>query len=151
MTTIQVAQRSASRTILAFPASADCTSRIMRWMELSSPTLVGFHLKGAELVDRTAGYRVPGRFVDRKGLPGHDRLVDGGLPAAGSRRPPGCVSPGSTRSTSPTCYLLAQGRSAPSHPVSHTGAVLGRQVDQLFDARPGPGHRQILQQARPAA
>ena len=40
MTTIQVAQRSARPTILALPASADCTSRIIRWMELSSPTLV---------------------------------------------------------------------------------------------------------------
>ena len=38
MTTIQVAQRSARPTILALPASADCTSRIIRWMELSSPT-----------------------------------------------------------------------------------------------------------------
>ena len=38
ITTIHVAQRSASPTIFAFPASADCTSRIMRWMELSSPT-----------------------------------------------------------------------------------------------------------------
>ena len=39
MTTIQVAQRSAIPTIFALPASADCTSRIMRWIELSSPTL----------------------------------------------------------------------------------------------------------------
>ena len=39
-TTTQVAQRSAIPTILALPASADCTSRIMRWIELSSPTLV---------------------------------------------------------------------------------------------------------------
>ena len=38
MTTIQVAQRSAMPTILALPASADCTRRIIRWMELSSPT-----------------------------------------------------------------------------------------------------------------
>ena len=30
MTTIQVAQRSAMPTILALPASADCTRRIMR-------------------------------------------------------------------------------------------------------------------------
>ena len=40
MTTIHVAQRSARPTILALPASADCTRRIMRWMELSSPTFV---------------------------------------------------------------------------------------------------------------
>ena len=39
VTTIHVAQRSARPTILALPASADCTRRIMRWMELSSPTL----------------------------------------------------------------------------------------------------------------
>ena len=39
-TTIQVAQRSASPTILALPASADWTSRIIRWIELSSPTFV---------------------------------------------------------------------------------------------------------------
>ena len=38
MTTIQVAQRSARRTILALPASADWTRRIIRWMALSSPT-----------------------------------------------------------------------------------------------------------------
>ncbi len=40
MMTIHVAQRSAMPTILALPASADCTSRIMRWMELSAPTFV---------------------------------------------------------------------------------------------------------------
>ena len=40
ITTIHVAQRSATPTILALPASADCTRRIMRWMELSSPTRV---------------------------------------------------------------------------------------------------------------
>ena len=56
MTTIHVAQRSAMPTILALPASADCTRRIMRWMELSSPTRVAAsHLEGAELVDRAAG------------------------------------------------------------------------------------------------
>ena len=38
ITTIQVAHRSARPTILALPASADCTRRIIRWMELSSPT-----------------------------------------------------------------------------------------------------------------
>ena len=38
-TTIQVAHRSARPTILALPASADWTSRTIRWMELSSPTL----------------------------------------------------------------------------------------------------------------
>ena len=38
ITTIQVAHRSASPTIRAFPASADWTRRIIRWMELSSPT-----------------------------------------------------------------------------------------------------------------
>lgn len=42
ITTIQVAQRSAMPTIFALPASADCTSRIILWMELSSPTLVAF-------------------------------------------------------------------------------------------------------------
>ena len=42
VTTIHVAQRSASPTIFAFPASADCTRRIIRWMELSAPTLVAF-------------------------------------------------------------------------------------------------------------
>ena len=40
MTTIHVAQRSAMRTIFAFPASAERTSRTIRWMELSSPTRV---------------------------------------------------------------------------------------------------------------
>ena len=42
MTTIQVAHRSASLTILAFPASADWTRRIIRQIELSSPTLEAF-------------------------------------------------------------------------------------------------------------
>ena len=40
ITTIQVAQRSARPTIFAFPASALCTRRIIRCMELSSPTRV---------------------------------------------------------------------------------------------------------------
>lgn len=39
MTTIHVAQRSAKPTIFALPASADCTSRIIRCSEVSSPTL----------------------------------------------------------------------------------------------------------------
>ncbi len=39
-TTTQVAQRSARRTIFALPASALCTRRAMRRMELSSPTRV---------------------------------------------------------------------------------------------------------------
>ena len=42
MTTIHVAQRSDRPTILALSASADWTRRIMRWLELSSPTFVAF-------------------------------------------------------------------------------------------------------------
>ena len=42
MTTIHAAQRSDRPTILALSASADWTRRIMRWMELSSPTFVAF-------------------------------------------------------------------------------------------------------------
>ena len=38
ITTIHVAHRSARLTIFALPASADCTRRIIRWIELSSPT-----------------------------------------------------------------------------------------------------------------
>ena len=45
MTTIHVAQRSAMSTIFALPASADCTSRIMRRMELSSPTFAALMSK----------------------------------------------------------------------------------------------------------
>ena len=40
MTTIHTAQRSARFTILAMPASADCTRRIIRRMDESSPTRV---------------------------------------------------------------------------------------------------------------
>ena len=42
MTTIHVAQRSDRPAILALSASADWTRRIMRWMELSSPTFAAF-------------------------------------------------------------------------------------------------------------
>ena len=40
ITTIHVAHLSAIPTIFAFPASADSTKRIIRCIELSSPTLV---------------------------------------------------------------------------------------------------------------
>lgn len=42
MTTIHVAHLSAIPTIFALSASADCTRRIIRCMELSSPTFVAF-------------------------------------------------------------------------------------------------------------
>ena len=45
ITTIQVAHRSAIPTIFALSASADWTRRIIRWMELSSPTLDAFMSK----------------------------------------------------------------------------------------------------------
>ena len=48
MTTIHVAQRSAMPTIFALPASADCTRRTMRWMELSLTHARGAHLEGAD-------------------------------------------------------------------------------------------------------
>ena len=45
MTTIQVVHLSARPTIFAFEASADCTSLIIRRIELSSPTFTAFMSK----------------------------------------------------------------------------------------------------------
>ena len=40
----------------------------------------GAHVKGAELIDRAAGYFLSGAFVHGEGFAGHHRLIDGGLP-----------------------------------------------------------------------
>ena len=106
MTTIQVAHRSARRTILALPASADCTSSIMRASELSSPT------RWARMSNAPNWFTVP-LFTSSPGAlsTGSDSpvITDSSMEVRPSRTVPSTatVSPGSTRSTSPTCTSSA--------------------------------------------
>ena len=104
----------------------------------------GPHLEGTELVHGAAGHLVPGGLVHRQGFAGHDRLVDGGLSrqdhavhrhALAGQHPQGVAH----------LHLLG-GDHALRAAAQHAGRP-GRQVHQLFDAGPGLGHRQLLQQA----
>ena len=101
ITTIQVAHRSAMPTIFAFPASADCTRRIMRWMELSSPTLVAFISKEPNWLTVPLDTGSPGCLSTGRDSPVMTAwLIDVSpetiFPSTGM------VSPGRTRSRSPT-------------------------------------------------
>ena len=122
MTTIQVAQRSARPTILALPASADWTRRIIRWMELSSPTLV------ASISKAPNWFTVPLETVSPTVLStGRDSPVITAwlMEVCPERITPstGTPSPGSTRSWSPICTCSA-GRIS-SLPFRRTRAVWG--------------------------
>ena len=106
--------------------------------------LGGLHLKGAELIHRAAGYRVPHGLVHRQRLAGHHRLIDRCLPlhdhAVHRHALPG-------QHPQPVAHLHLLGGddlllAAPQHPHG-----LGRQMHQLFNACPHLGHRQLLQQS----
>ena len=104
----------------------------------------GLHVKGAELIYRAAGHLVPRPLVHRQGLSGHDRLVDGGLsgedePVHGDGLPREHPEPVSLPDGVGGDDLLPGLRQPPG------GA--GREADQPLDARPGPGHGELLQQA----
>ena len=99
VTTIHVAQRSASRTIFALPASADFTSSIMRAMELSAPVRV------ARISKAPNWLTVPLRTSSPAALStGSDSpvMTDSSMEVCPEVITPsaGTVSPGSTRSTS---------------------------------------------------
>ena len=79
VSTIQVAQRSARRTMRALPASADWTRRIMRCRALSSPTLTARMSNAPNWLTVPLLTLVAGALVHRQGFAGHDRLVDGRL------------------------------------------------------------------------
>ena len=101
ITTIHVAQRSARPTILAFPASADCTRRIILWIELSSPTLDAFISKAPNwftVPDETSSPTVLSTGSDSPVMTAWFTEVcpDVITPSTGT------VSPGSTRKISPT-------------------------------------------------
>ena len=104
----------------------------------------GPHVEGPELVHCAAGDLVPRPLVHGQGFPCHHRLIDGGLPCEDdpvhrdhlSRQHPQNVPHG---------HLLGGDHRLPG-PVHPPGGA-GRQADQLLNARPGPGHGQLLQQA----
>ena len=122
MTTIQVAQRSARPTILAFPASADWTSRIIRWMELSSPTLEASMSKEPNWLTVPLETGSPGPLSTGRDSP---VITDWSMAVWPWRITPstGMVSPGSTRSRSPT--LTSSAGMIRSPPFSITRAVRG--------------------------
>ena len=101
------------------------------------------HLEGAELVHRAAGNLVSGPLVHRQGLAGHHRLVDGGLSGENlsvhwhglARQHPEHVA---------HSHLLGGNGLLPA--AGEAAGGLGRQMHQLLDAGPRPGHREILQQ-----
>ena len=101
ITTIQVAQRSARPTILALPASADWTRRIIRWMELSSPTLVASISKAPNWFTVPLETSSPGPLSTGRDSP---VITAWSMEVWPARITPstGTVSPGRTRSRSPT-------------------------------------------------
>ena len=106
--------------------------------------LGGLHLKGAELVHRAAGHGVPHRFIHRQGLAGHDRLIDGGL----ARNDHAVHRDALARQhADAVAYLHLLRRDDLLAAAAQHTRRLRRQVHQLFDARPGLCHRQLLQQA----
>ena len=101
ITTIQVAQRSAMPTIFALPASADCTSRIIRWIELSSPTLVACISKAPNWLTVPLATLSPTPLSTGKASPVITAWLMEVSPAI-ILPSTGMVSPGKTRSISPT-------------------------------------------------
>ena len=105
--------------------------------------LGGLHLKRAKLVHRAAGHRVAHGLVHRQRFAGHDRLIDGGL-AGDDHAVHGNALTGEDADAVPDLHLLGRNTLLPA--VSQDPGRLGRQVDQLFDAGPGLGDGQLLQQ-----
>jgi len=101
VTTIQVAQRSARLTIRALPASADCTRRIMRCRELSSPTLTARMSKAPNWFTVPLDTVSPGPLSTGRDSP---VMTDWSMAVWPLTMMPstGMVSPGSTRSRSST-------------------------------------------------
>ena len=122
MTTIQVAHRSASPTIFALPASADCTSRIILWMELSSPTRAASISKAPNWLTVPLETSSPGPLSTGRDSPVITAWL---MEVSPDRMTPstGTVSPGSTRSRSPTLTCCAA--TTFSVPFSSTLAVCG--------------------------
>ena len=106
MTTTQVAHRSARPTILALPASADWTSRIMRWMELSSPTLVARISKAPNWLTVPLETWSPGPLSTGRDSPVITAWLTEVWPDT-TTPSTGTVSPGSTRSRSPVATCSA--------------------------------------------
>lgn len=133
ITTIHVAQRSARPTILAFPASADCTRRIILWIELSSPTLDAFISKAPNwftVPDETSSPTVLSTGSDSPVMTAWFTEVcpDVITPSTGT------VSPGSTRRISPTFTCSAGMVFSPCF-CEHSGC-LWCQMYQLLNACP---------------
>ena len=133
ITTIQVAQRSASPTILAFPASADWTRRTIRWMELSCPPGWQSMSKEPNSIDGAAGDRIARSPCLPERFSGHDRPID-----RRGRREWGAVQgmvspagPGGGR----RCAPPPQGGSPRNRPGS--AGQCGGEMDQLSRFRPG--------------
>ena len=104
----------------------------------------GLHLKGAKLVYGAAGDRVPWSQVHREGLPGHHRLVDGGLPGEDGPIHGNGLSWQHPQAV-PHLHLL-RGQNGFLPLPKHPGGA-GGELYQPFNARPGPGHGQVFQQA----
>ena len=124
MTTIHVVQRSARPTILALPASADWTRRIMRWMELSSPTLTA-----------SAGTAVSFPPVMTRAVCGV-RWTSFSMPAraratvSSSRRPPSCMM----NATSPAAKSSPMQTDAISASETSTSALMSNAVARPMTA-----------------
>ena len=107
------------------------------------PHPAGLHIKRSKLIHRTAADLVSGLLVHRQRFPCHHRLIDGCLSADDhtvhrhglSRQYPQKI---------PHLNLLGRYGLFP-RPCQSPGRS-GCQMNKFFDTRPGPGHRQILQQ-----
>ena len=101
------------------------------------------HFKSAKLIHRTGGHLIPHRFINRKGLARHNRLVYGGL----TGKDPAVNGDGFAReNTDHISYLDILGRDHHLRLVHNLSRCLGRKVYQPFDARPCLRHRQIFQE-----
>ena len=100
-----------------------------------------FHVKGTELIDRAAQDTVSDTFIHRKGLAGHDGLIDGSLTGQdGSVHWNGL----SEDADAVAYFYLFGGEDGLFLSRQDTGGPR-RQMHQLFDSGPGACHCQIFQ------
>ncbi len=136
--------RSASRWIGAFEPWARWTSSTIRARAVSRPTRVARMTNDAGRVERGADDLVAGPDRDRDRLAGEHRRVDGRARRRRPRHRPGSVSPGRTRSRSPTWTdSRATASATPSIPSRTRSAVVGLSADEPADraGRPDLGAR----------
>ena len=128
-----------------------CFSGIGRLDETDHPLngtvlshLCGIHIKGSELVNRTAGYFIACAFVHRERFSGHDSLVDGSLTGMNDSVDRNGLS-GQDAQQIANLYRFCRYNFflLPGYPTCRAGS----EMNQLLDSLSGLGHSQIFQQS----